>query len=203
MAITVIDDILPTRLVQELAVGAEHKDCPWQYSGATYGTEEVTFRKNEMEESQYVHVAFYEGDATYLWPLYHTPLYFLEKELGFIITNIQRCKINCLSVTPAYSDTMNHPVHPDRKDDNWYSAIYYVNGGDGDTVFTNKKYPYLEDKTNSYDIVKRVAPKQGRFVIFPSQLYHASSPTTVERRIVANYVFQMNNGAVKNDILSN
>lgn len=188
MDVIVLDNILPPRLENELYTSMVHQDTPWQYSGATYGDEKTTLRENEVEESQYVHVAFYEGDATYLWPLFHTPLYFLEKELGATITNIQRCKINCLSATPKFDANKNHPVHPDRKDNGWLSAIYYVSDGDGDTIFTDIEYPSTKD----YNIVKRVTPKKGRFVVFPSKLYHASSPTSFDRRIAANYVFEFN-----------
>ena len=63
-----------------------------------------------------------------------------------------------------------------------------MSDGDGDTIFTDIEYPSTKD----YNIVKRVSPKKGRFVVFPSKLYHASSPTSVNRRIAANYVIQFN-----------
>ena len=189
MSITVLDNILPSRLEDEIQHAFEHVDTPWRYSEGTYASNgnDTFLRSNEVEEAQYVHMPFYEGEASPLWSLMHTPLYFVEKELNLRITNIQRCKVNVLTQTPAYDPTKNHPVHPDRKDTGWHSAIYYVTDGDGDTIFTDKVYPCIDD----YSIIKRVSPKKGRFVIFPSNIYHASSPTTSKRRIVANYVFQL------------
>jgi hypothetical protein len=193
MSIVVLDNILPSRLKDEVQHSFEHVDTPWRYSAGTYASdgEDINLRINELEEPQYVHMAFYEGEATYLWPLMNSLLYFVEKELNARITTIQRCKVNVLTLSPYYDPIKNHPVHPDRKDAGWYSAIYYITDGDGDTVFTDVTYPNLEGTSLNYEIVKRVSPKKGRFVIFPSNVYHASSPTTCKRRIVANYVFRL------------
>jgi len=45
------------------------------------------------------------------------------------------------------------------------SVIYYINNTDGDTVFFNKKL----------NEIKRVSPRQGRAVIFDSNINHAGS----------------------------
>jgi hypothetical protein len=49
-------------------------------------------------------------------------------------------------------------------------------------------YPNLENPESAYNIVERVQPKKGRVVIFPSDIYHSSSPTQLSKRIAANYV---------------
>ena len=91
----ILDNIFPTRLVDEIERAIAHVDTPWQYSDHTYGRGKQ-LRKGEVEEPQLVHAAFYEGDGTYLWPLLNVPLYFIEKELSRKIISIQRCKVNTL-----------------------------------------------------------------------------------------------------------
>ena len=189
MSVIVKDNIIPPRLVEELYTACTHQDTPWQYSSGTYGQDTPTLQINEVEEPQYVHTSWFEGDATYLWPLMNIPLYFIEKELGVHIVNIQRCKMNVLTKTPNYDPNKNHPVHSDRTDPNWFSAIYYATDGDGDTIFTDKFYPAAD--WADYKIIQRVSPKKGRLAIFNSQQYHASSPTSYDRRIAINYVFQI------------
>jgi ectoine hydroxylase-related dioxygenase (phytanoyl-CoA dioxygenase family) len=83
---------------------------------------------------------------------------------------------------------LNHPVHADRHEPGWHSIIYYVTDGDNPTVFTDIKYPNLEHDESSYNIVNKVEPRKGRVVIFPSELYHASTPTQLKKRVAANYV---------------
>lgn len=183
----ILDNIFPTRLVDEIENAMLHVDTPWQYSDHTYGRGKQ-LRKGEVEEPQLVHAAFYEGDGTYLWPLLNIPLYFIEKELSRKIISIQRCKVNTLMYTPLYEDGLNHPVHADRHEPGWHSIIYYVTDGDNPTVFTDIKYPNLEHEESSYNIVNKVEPRKGRVVIFPSELYHASTPTQLKKRVAANYV---------------
>ena len=56
--------------------------------------------------------------------------------------------------------------------------IYYINDSDGDT-FLNKTE------------TKRITPKANSAVIFPSNLWHASSNPTKGKRIVINYVAEL------------
>tara|TARA_R110001606_G_scaffold307765_1_gene454746 strand:+ start:325 stop:903 length:579 start_codon:yes stop_codon:yes gene_type:complete len=183
----VLDNIFPIRLVDEIERAMLHVDTPWQYASQTYGRDKQ-LRKGEVEEPQLVHAAFFEGDGTYLWPLLSVPLYFIEKEIGRKIVNIQRCKVNTLMHTPLSKETDNHPIHADRHEQGWHSIIYYVTEGDSPTVFTDSVYPNLENPESAYNIVERVQPKKGRVVIFPSDIYHSSSPTQLSKRIAANYV---------------
>jgi hypothetical protein len=194
--IIVKDDILPNRLRKELYNVCTHPETSWLFSSGTHGYEGMILRDNEVEEHQYTHVAYYNNTASELWPLLLATLYFLEKELNVEITEIKRCKVNALSHTKNYDKDKNHPVHPDVTESGWHSAIYYVTGSNGNTVFTDKTYPDLKNINSTYKIVKEVEPVQGRFVIFPSNIYHASSPTTDERRIAINYVFKTRDGVL-------
>lgn len=63
------------------------------------------------------------------------------------------------------------------------ACLYYVNDTDGDTIFFN------QDKTT---IIKKVAPKKGRVVIFDGSICHSSSTPTKNVRSVINFNFSIN-----------
>ena len=59
------------------------------------------------------------------------------------------------------------------------SIIYYVNNSDGDTFFFDKKL----------NTVKRISPRQGRAVVFNSNMRHAACcPINSVYRQVINFV---------------
>lgn len=67
-------------------------------------------------------------------------------------------------------------VHIDN-DDPHYVLIYYVNNSDGDTIMFEGS-----------EIVKRITPKKGRFVLFDGSIFHAHFPCKEnDTRIVVNY----------------
>ena len=91
---------------------------------------------------------------------------------------ILRCKFNFL---PKSNDNTFHYPHIDDSEENVYTALYYVNDGDGDTYFFD----------NELKITNTVTPKKGRMVLFNSnQLHSSSSPVRNEHRIVMNTVFK-------------
>ena len=52
--------------------------------------------------------------------------------------------------------------------------MYYINDSDGDTIIFNESY--IDNKPESnFTIRKKITPKQGRIVIFPTSLYHSGS----------------------------
>ena len=89
--------------------------------------------------------------------------------------NPWRIKANLLQPHPDAGE--HHPWHTDSTE-SYTSMIYYINDSDGDT-FLNKTE------------TKRITPKANSAVIFPSNLWHASSNPTKGRRIVLNYMVEM------------
>ena len=73
------------------------------------------------------------------------------------------------------------------------SAIYYPTDSTGDT------YLFEESDINDNVVIDRfkhlwepidsVTPKKGRVILFPSNNYHAGSPTTSDRRLLININF--------------
>ena len=90
-------------------------------------------------------------------------------------SNPWRIKANLLQPHPDAGE--HHPWHIDSTN-SYTSMIYYINDSDGDT-FLNK----IE--------TQRITPKANTAVIFPSNLWHASSNPTKGRRMVLNYMVEM------------
>lgn len=73
-----------------------------------------------------------------------------------------------------------HLDFPDDFLNNHYTALYYVNDSDGDTVIFNET-----TRSKKYTILKRITPEKGKLCIFDGKHFHASSrPKTNDYRIV-------------------
>lgn len=86
-----------------------------------------------------------------------------------------------------------------------YSAVYYVNDSDGDTLFfdkTTKDFTFDEYEKMRFEenwkekqeeiftkIVFRKTPKKGTTVIFDGSIYHASSSPTKNKRCIFNFCY--------------
>lgn len=107
---------------------------------------------------------------------------FLEN-IGATTDYVYRIKVNLQERTPDYDKSCYPTPHVDY-DLNHNVLLYYVYDSDGDTLFFNKE----NDKWN---IVDRVTPKQGRFVLFPGDVYHSGQPPVdSEIRVVVNFDFR-------------
>ena len=74
---------------------------------------------------------------------------------------------------------MHTTPHTDRDEDHKV-LIYYANDSDGDTFFFDKQL----------NIIERVPPKKGRFVIFDGRTLHSAGfNTESEIRLNINYNF--------------
>ena len=103
---------------------------------------------------------------------------------------LQRAKVNFNPQVNVSKDECMHP-HCDMNEGG-YTAIYYVNDSDGDTIIFNEKTmdPILNGKELS--IKKRIKNKRGRFVMFNQDYLHAGMPPTKsDYRVVINFNFKM------------
>tara|TARA_R100001460_G_scaffold64247_2_gene104493 strand:+ start:193 stop:738 length:546 start_codon:yes stop_codon:yes gene_type:complete len=90
---------------------------------------------------------------------------------------IHRIKLNITFPYPN-SEKTHGPIHTDLGKKG-ISIIYYVNNSDGDTVFFNEKL----------NLMKRVSPRQGRAVVFDSNIKHtACCPVNSTHRQIINFV---------------
>jgi len=116
-----------------------------------------------------------------VYPILKAIDYHLKPDEKFKNLLINRVKFNLLWRVKEAAGRWNTPhVDVDNPVD-FISAIYYVKDADGDTCLF---YP---------DETARVTPKQGRVLVFPSHIKHASSnPVESNDRIVINMVLKFN-----------
>ncbi len=98
--------------------------------------------------------------------------------------------IEVINLSKSYKDKCIEP-HCDINKGGW-TAIYYVNESDGDTVIFNEKthLPLLNEEELS--IKKRVKNKKGRFVMFNQDYLHAGMPPIDSAyRVVINFNFKI------------
>ena len=99
-----------------------------------------------------------------------------------------RIKFNMLLPNNKLVEGKNNIPHVDNRFTNSYSAIYFVNDSDGDTVIYNEKFTKdTIDRPLRLSVKRRITPKKNRFVLFDGQYFHASTnPRDCEKRIVMN-----------------
>lgn len=205
--VTVIDDLIPSSISNTM------KDYLFNVSRFKFlplGTSQVPNNffsekgvNSVFEQFQFVdNVKDHENyfDVSY-WHFFSLPLTLALWKLGLTcnFNEIKRCKLNLQTKAPKESINKYNFPHTDfiPEMENELTMIYYVNDCDGDTYIFDSKNHSMEDikKTpEQYDnlkILKRISPKQGRAVIFPtSQLHAGSHPIKSEYRMVLNYNFQ-------------
>jgi hypothetical protein len=106
-----------------------------------------------------------------------------QKKVGLTKVNLQKCKYNITLARPDMKGLHLMP-HIDSFVDGAYTAIFYVNDSDGDTLF-------FKDKK----IAHRVTPKANSMVCFPNSIFHcAELSQKTPYRAVVNYNFQLCDG---------
>lgn len=148
----------------------------------------------EDHNSGFFHMVYYE-DSWSRDDIYHflLPLFLqIEQSAGIPINKLHRMRMGML-VNNKKSD--HDEPHIDF-DFPHYTACYYVNDSEGDTVIFNEEYKGIRDangdiiKPGSFSIKHRCSPEKGKICIFPGSHYHASSkPTRDIPRVVLTINF--------------
>ena len=188
-----IDNLLPKSFEKEIHNTLMDTSIPWYFSSSTVSSDYQFIDLNNVQDSyQFSHlIAWPNTNTSWLWQFVKPVLHLLEKDLNLNISNYSRCKANLLVPNIDFKLGNYHPPHHDGQ--NSLSLIYYVNDSDGDTYFFDKEF--VEDTSNlSLNVTKQITPSRGKAVLFNSEQYHASSnPINSERRVVLNYVFEVEN----------
>ena len=125
--------------------------------------------------------------------LYHVTIGLLSKVVDDIIPGYHPVRLRAILQTPRAEDIKHYPPHTDATNTGGVSAIYYSSDATGDTYLFNECD--INDKVeidrfnHKWEPVDCVSPKKGRLIVFPSNNYHAGSPTTSERRMLINLNF--------------
>lgn len=114
-----------------------------------------------------------------IFPIVRSIDHHLRDEETFKTLSIVRVKFNLLWRIRESLGKWNTPHIDVSNPEDMLSAIYYVKDADGDTCLF---YP---------DETVRIKPKQGRVVVFPAHIQHASSnPVESADRVVINMVLK-------------
>ena len=115
-------------------------------------------------------------------PVLFTQIYIMLCNNNLANNNISRIKINTTFPYPNNTKKNYGPIHIDNDKKGSISIIYYLHNTDGDTLFFN-------NNSDNPKIIKRVSPRQGRAVVFDSNIPHAGScPINSPFRQVINFV---------------
>ena len=144
----------------------------------------VSFFKSEAPGGKHIHD---EDSLIELRPL----LWFLEKEAGLEVSDIDRIKSNLYIKNENWKDK-HHPPHTDSGKPENLTLLYYVNDSDGPTYFYDTMI--WNDNPENGNVIAKIEPKKGTAVLFESTRYHSGTlPTESDSRIVVNLVFSTNN----------
>jgi len=195
MEIIVIDDVIPQALqntIESILLGANFP-LYWNSGTVIYNDREFNAAlfsdKNTKDSAQLTHSVIMDGNqVSEYWSVLRTILYFTvaktNKEL-----EVLRCKVNVNFPHKQFADTQYLPPHIDTVDQADFTAIYYVNDADGDTMFFETP---TQNKTDEAFVVKNtVTPKKGRMVFFDNKTVHCGKPPQqTDARCVINFNFK-------------
>ena len=190
--IKIVENVVPSGYADAIEYDLMKSKFPWYY------IDDVT-NVNYGNNSGFVHVAYDYGTQPSEWHPFIKPIvYSLEAAHGHAITQLFRIRVGFLlqSAEAKYNTPHVDFLWPH------YTACYYVNDSDGDTVLFDKMLsdvgPNITDelvheytKQTEFNVVARCTPKKNSVCIFDGLRFHASSkPVEHDRRLVItiNYV---------------
>ena len=175
----------------------------WYWNSSTlYKTDDGTIvDSNTIDGPQFTHILV--SNNKILSPFYHffsEMIGIIEKEVGSKIKNLIRIKANMMIKDTTYPKDCYNGPHVDYFDENVITFLYYLNDSDGDTILFSDFLTSKDDKKDrnitELTEIYRETPKAGTGLLFKSnQLHTSTSPKYTDRRIVINYVLEIENEA--------
>jgi hypothetical protein len=182
-----------TDVLSELMLGS---DFDWYWNPATifeYKVGAVIDAKTK-DTPQFTHTIFddYSKKSSY-YHYFSEMVQHIEPYIGKV-KQLIRIKANLIIGDATYPKDFYNGPHADYYGDNILTFLYYVNDSDGDTIFFDSELDGKEHNITKLKEIHRETPKAGIGIVFNSQQIHTSStPRLTDRRIVINYVFEMEN----------
>lgn len=172
--IEVIENKIPQQLqdkIENLLLG---EYFPW-FLNAKTAADKVDLSVREQDGFQFTHCFVRSGQIE---SRFYNDVIKLLDFVDFREVELWRIKAN-LTTNIFGSENTIQPIHTDRTENNFVTLLYYVNDSDGDTFFFENG-----------QIIKKIKPVKGNFVLFNSNLEHAGSyPVKYPYRSVINFVF--------------
>jgi hypothetical protein len=192
--IKIVDDLLPKGYADQIQTDITRIGFPWVY------VDDVTYITGDKESGNpgLTHVAYDITGNIYseYMPFFKPMIYHIEEANGVPINELLRIRVGLISRVAAEDNVVNTP-HVDFIVPH-YTACYYVEDSDGDTVVYDQWLDQDTTSSNMPDFVKntdftvasRGKPKKNRVVIFNGHRYHASSHPLIHKKrlvITVNY----------------
>ena len=176
--ITIVDNILPLSLANDLENILLSKSHPWYFiPDITHGHDTY---KTDNSIPGYKHAYFdvaYGGMLSTYFGYFHSIPSIIFDKIGYK-NRPELMRIYSFMQLPLIrpEDYLHDNLHIDYDNVPHIVCLYYVNDTDGDTFIydINKK-------------MRRISPKKNRAVIFDGSLYHASSLPTKNKRVIINF----------------
>ena len=171
--IIVIDDVLPESYSDEIERTLYSPSFPW------YFAEDITYGQNagDLEKTfGFFHLFHSNGQqqsnlASFFEPIYHIAL----SKANLKLTNPSVLQARTFLQVPQSTKRQFNNRHVDVNVPH-VVVLYYVNNSEGETHLFH-----------GLDIIKKVAPKKNRVVVFDGSIYHSSGSPSVTRRCVINF----------------
>lgn len=193
--IQIFDKVIPQGYADQIEADVMAMKFPWYYIN------DVTNR-NYGSNSGLTHLAYNYGSEPSDWFPFIMPIvYSIAEAAGHTLEQLLRIRVGCLPQTHETGYEYNSP-HLDFQMPH-YTACYYVNDSDGDTVLFDQtaadmnvtelsEHNLIEyvQHTN-FTVAQRSAPVKGRLCVFDGMRFHSSTkPKQHDRRIVltVNYI---------------
>lgn len=189
--ITIVDDFIHPEYQDYLEKFMLSNSFPWYVNCSTVKEDsETVYPDKKAVDSYYLfHTFISMGELNSNFYNYIAPIAFhLTAKTGLKTDNPLNIRANLSTQDNNFVKGFNYrPPHVDVAEDNYITAIYYVNDSDGDTIFF--KAPV---DGQPLEIDQKVSPKKGRMVFFDSKTYHSGEPPIKnDKRCLINYNFCM------------
>ena len=185
----IIDDVIPAGYQDAIEADLTKYTFPWLYA------DDVTYGSAYGSNAGMSHVAYNFGqDPSEYYPFIMPLTYSIEAASGIKINKLLRIRVGFL--TPRLElDYAHNAPHVDFLQDH-YTACYYVNDSDGDTLMFDKNISDMGVDINdttvynyttnaAFTLEARCAPKKGRVFVMNGRQFHASTnPRDFKRRLV-------------------
>jgi len=194
MKLVAIDDVIPRLYQDQIEAEVGSNRMAWFFN-------EESGRRNGGVETSYggfSHTAYHVNDkSTGPSPLTALllPLLFVFCDRAKVpFQSLLRIRLGLFPRTMI--DTPHHNPHVDFHQPH-YTALYYVNDSDGDTVIfdqtsdqVTEEHSVLYTREQRFTIARTVTPRKGRMIGFDGRRYHASMhPMKTASRIAIAFSF--------------
>lgn len=188
--IVVIDDLMSPSNVLFLLEAVKSTNFPWFYIRNTH-----TYEDDPLPDSHgFIHWLLEPPSmgletSAYL-NIFSPILYTAADAVGMQFEQLIRARVNLSIKSPNQIPGYPHVDWTEPRQ--YWSALYYLEDSDGDTLFYDYKCTAGNTDKNplSGAITERVSPKRNRAVVFNGHIAHSASlPLEHQTRTVVNFCF--------------